>query len=267
MPFAKAVGTACLFIIPVLATAQFSGQGEFPGFRNISALPGSGFGVTSDGRAGFKGAMAYSTPVAYSLAPWEFVAGGGYASHDWGLAFPDQGGFGSRKGNGTGQIQGGLPIPRWGAISYGVLFKSTHGDNAGAVQWTPPQRGPVKFAVGIQDVHGRGGASGFGLPGDRDFTRSIYVVGTWEADPKTHVTMGYGDGHRFRGVFGSASYDVLPRLKVAGEYDTFNWNWVAMYDLGSIYKPLYRDRRPVQLLAFVGQLAGRYGVWGVNVRF
>lgn len=212
--------------------------------------------------------MAYSTPVAYALAPWEVVTGMTIVSHDWGFAFQDASSGDSTSGNGSVQLQFGLPVGKFGALSYGVLVKSSHGDNSGTVQWTPPgQSGPVRFAIGVQDWRGRGGSSGFGQPDDRAWSRSVYAVGTWQALDDTYVTLGYGDQHRFRGVFGSASHAVTPRLKAVAEYDTFNWNWIVAYDLGKVAGPVMKDRRPVQVVAFVGQEAGKFGLWGFNVRF
>ena len=264
---AKALSCALILTTAALASAQFAGPGEFPSFRNMSALPGSGYGVTPSGQAGFMGAMAYSTPVAYALSPWEVVLGMSIVSHDWGLAFQDKSGD-SLEGNGSVQLQFGLPVGKLGNLSYGVLVKSSHGDNSGTIQWTPPgQSGPVRFALGVQDWRGRGGSAGFGLPEDRDWARSVYLVGTWQAAADTYVTMGYGDQHRYRGVFGSASHAVTPRLKAAAEYDTFNWNWLVAYDLGPIYKEVLPGRRRVQVVAFVGQEAGKFGLWGFNVRF
>lgn len=262
---------ACLLVasaVTVAVHAQFGGPGEFPSFRNMSALPGSGFGVTPGGLAGFRGAMGYSTPVAYSLAPWEVVVGMTIVSHDWKLAFQDTSGGDSKTGNGSVQLQFGLPVGKFGALSYGVLVKSSHGDNSGTIQWTPPgQAGPVRFALGVQDWRGRGGSAGFGLPEDRDWARSVYVVGTWQALDDTYVSVGYGDQHRYRGAFGNASHAITPRLKAVGEYDTFNWNWILAYDLGKVAGPVLKDRRPVQVVAFVGQEAGKFGLWGFNIRF
>src|SRR6476619_7261804 len=51
------------------------GPGQFTQTREMSGLPGGSFGVLPDGTPSFKGAMALSTPIAYSLNNWHYAFG------------------------------------------------------------------------------------------------------------------------------------------------------------------------------------------------
>src|SRR5579885_55373 len=57
------------------AQSELIGPGRFPETREMSGLPGGSFGVLPDGTPSFRGAMALSTPIAYSLDHWHWAAG------------------------------------------------------------------------------------------------------------------------------------------------------------------------------------------------
>jgi hypothetical protein len=90
-------------------------------------------------------------------------------------------------------------------------------------------------------------------------------VGTYEVQPGSFVTLGLGD-YRFKGVFGSACTDVIPRLKGVLEYDTFGWNVGAGYDLGQI-RGLSRITKHNDLTLFGGVIWGRGALVAMNFGF
>src|SRR5476649_56264 len=70
-PFA--VGTLALLTCGAIAQQRLLGPFQYPQFRSQAALPGGGYGVRPDGMPAFDGAMAFSTPIGYSLSNWNAV--------------------------------------------------------------------------------------------------------------------------------------------------------------------------------------------------
>lgn len=242
-----------------LGQSSFYRPGQYPSLRNFNGLPGQGYGINRDGAPDFRGAFSYSTPVAYSLSDWHWVIGGTFVSDTLRPSFADNSrSGGSDSANGTAVLQIGTRLGEWGDFCYGFSVLSSRGDNIGSAQFTPRQSGPVVFAVGVMDVSGSGGSSGFGNSGDSDSSRSPYVVGTWEASPGTFFSLGYGNT-RFRGVFGNVGRLVTPRLKALLEYDSFHWNQMLAYDCGRV--------GPAHFTATLGTQAGRYAGWALMVSF
>ncbi len=258
--------TALLLVaLSQTALAQIGGPGTYPQFRSMSGLPGSGYGVTPDGRVDPTGAWSISTPIAYSLRPWQFVVGIGNYSSDLEPRFSDTAN-GDLGGNGTGQISVGLPLGRYGTGTYTLMILSRRFDNAGNFTWTPPgQKGPVRFGAGVQDISGGGGTQGETIGVDRNSSRSFYVVGTFAGERGFSASMGVGD-RRFQGAFGNVSMNLAPRLKAVGEYDRFNWNYGLGFDLGKIGNSPRRGADAGASL-FLGVIDGRYAYWSVNFRF
>jgi hypothetical protein len=241
-----------------MAQSTFYRPGQYPSLRNLNGLPGQAFGINRSGEPDFRGAMSYSTPIAYALTDWHWVLSGTFVSNTLTPTFSDQSSAGSSSANGTATLQIGTRLGNFADLNYGFAVLSSRGDNIGSAHLTPIQNGPIVFAVGVMDVSGSGGSSGQGNPGDSDSSRSPYVVGTYELKPGTYLSMGYGDT-RFRGLFGSISTPVTPRLKAVLEYDTFHWNQLLAYDLGRI-------GRGQATLTF-GTQAGRYAAWALSVSF
>lgn len=213
--------------------------------------------------------MSFSTPIAYSLRGYEVVFGASNVSDTDKLKFAlgeEQGERGV--GNGSAQIIFGVPVPEdWGQISFGHLVLSKLLDNAQTLQWTPPgQSGPVRYAVGVQDIGGQGGTSGEGIPGDGGSSRTYYAVATYEATPDTHVSLGFGDS-RFRGrTFANASHNLTDRVKVTLEWDVFNFNYSIAYDLGPLVRGVVQDRDGRATLQ-IGMVRNKYAFWAINFHF
>ncbi len=247
-----------------LAQSELVGPGRYPGFRNLGAMPGTGFGVTPEGWIDFKGAMSYTTPVAYSLTDWYGVIGLSNLSNTSSFSFknPNEG----FSGNATGMLMLGVPLGPYGALTLSHMILSTKLDFATNVHWTPPnQFGPVRFGVGVQDISGQGGASGEHLEGDEGNTRSYYAVATWQASENLYASLGVGDT-RFRHVFGNASYNLVPRVKAFTEYDSFNWNYGLAFDLGRLGQSTNVDRS-INANVQLGMVRGKYAFWGLSVTF
>ena len=253
-------------LVPVACLAQIGGPGEFPQFRSMSGLPASGYGVTADGRIAALGAWSISTPVAYSLQPWQFAVGFGSLSPNNSPRFLDTS-SGESKGNGTAQFTVGLPVGKFGQATYTFMVLSGKLDNAGNLTWTPPgQRGPVTFGVGVQDIGGGGGTQGEGPGGlDPGNSRSYFIVGTYQGPQGLHVSLGKGS-ERFQRVFGNVSANLTPSLKAVVEHDGFNWNAGLGFDFGKLGQS---PRAGAELGAsmFLGVIRGKYAYWSIGFRF
>lgn len=254
-----------LVALPCAAFAQFGGPGNYPQFRSMSGLPGSGYGVTADGRADISGALSLSSPIGHSLSDWEIVFGFGNLSSDLKLGFPR-----SRErdlgGNGSGQILLGVPLGRYGSATFTHMILSNKLDNAQNLVWSPPgQRGPLRYVLGVQDIGGQGGQAGE-LPNGEDpgESRSYFAAATWTVRPGTHVSAGFGDT-RFKRGFASVSQGLGDRAKGVLEHDGYNWNVGLAVDLGSLGR--VRQGRDSRVTAMVGVMRGDFAYWSLNVRF
>ncbi|MCW5937039.1 MAG: hypothetical protein KIT11_07025 [Fimbriimonadaceae bacterium] len=258
-PFALATA-----LFPALCLAQLGGPGQYPQYRSMSGLPGSGYGVRADGSIGMDGAMSISSPIGYSLSDWHAVFGLGNLSADLAPTF-----FRGRErdlgGNGTGQILLGVSLGKYGSLTATHMILSNKLDNAQNFVWAPPgQKGALRYVIGVQDVSGQGGTAGEQPDGtDPGESRSYFLAATYEVRPGTHVSAGFGDT-RFRRGFASASHNLTPRLKAVAEHDGYNWNAGLGYDFGQV--GTVRDRG-VRVYAFAGVMRGEFAYWSLNVGF
>ncbi len=251
-----------------MAQAELVGYKQYPQFRNLSGLPGGGFGINAEGHPDFKGAMAYSTPIAYTLTDWRMSLGGSALSRD--RSFYWFGGNDLVQGNGTGFFMLGVPLGRFGDFTASWMFLSELGDNVVNLQWSPPwQQGDVRYAVGVQDVVGGGGSSGEGQTDDSAASNTWYVVATYRAQENLHMSLGAGD-KRFNPVFGNISYDFAERWKAVVEHDSFNWNYGIAYDLGRLAgqgETWDGPGRGLNGTVMIGLVKGKFAFWNNNFAF
>ncbi|RYG37305.1 hypothetical protein EON81_07105 [bacterium] len=245
------------------AQSELSGYHQYPQYRTMSGLPGSGFAVDPFGVVGI-GAISLSTPIAYSIGNGRFVIGAMSTSNGYRPKFTFGDKNGLRGGNGTGQIMYGTALGRYGTLTSSVMVLSGTKDQAYNLHWAPPQReGKVTYAVGVQDLIGDGGASGTFVRGDGDNSRSLYAVATGQVSTETYVSLGYGT-RRFDGIFGNASTTVYRNTKGYVEYDTFNWNFGGSYII-----PLGRREETISssLTLNAGLIRGKYLALSANLSF
>jgi hypothetical protein len=223
----------------------------------MSGLPGGSFGVLPSGTPSFRGAMALSTPIAYSLNNWHWAAGINSTSPSMrftGLDTNARGGVSS----GTAELMVGIPTP-YGGLTFSMMPISVHMDeNAINLEFTPTQTGMVQFGVGIQDAMG---VTHTFRPRERRSSRSPFVVATANPCPDTYASVGYGN-QRFGGIFGNVSH-TFGNFKAVGEYDTYNWNYGVAGRLGH-FKGMGKD---VEATAFAGYIRGKYATWSLTFSF
>ncbi|MGE0002189.1 MAG: hypothetical protein AB7F50_12110 [Fimbriimonadaceae bacterium] len=251
-----------VLLAPMCAFSQLGGPGQYPQFRSMSGLPGSGFGVSADGKVDLRGAMSLSAPIGYSLSDWEIVLAIGNLSANRTPTFP-RGSEKVLRGNGTGTALLGIPLGEFGSATVSHMVLSNRGDFATNVAWSPPrQTGPVRIALGVQDVSGQGGTQGEGANGqDPGESRSYFAAGTWHASERTHVSLGIGDT-RFRRGFASVSQTIGDRAKAVLEHDGYNWNVGVAFDV-----PLGQGERDSGVTFALGLFRGDFAYWSAAIRF
>jgi len=227
---------AFLICVAAIGRAQvdpWNFAGQFPHFRDLSGLPGAGFGVTAKGLPSIEGAMAISTPIGFSLADGYFDIGLSCRSVDNTPRFFQFSSPGNDISSGTGQIMGGFKTPI-GTLTISLEVLSSELDSVANAQLQLPihwDKGGV--SVGIQNIWNRPEAASDYVSGETDLSRSYFAVATYELAKGSFLSLGDGDV-RFRGVFGSVSAMPAKRFKVLAEYDTFGWNPGVAYSLGQI---------------------------------
>lgn len=254
------IGTISCFS-PLYAQIEFIKDGQYPQYRTVSGLPGGGFGVLPNGKVNSTGAMALSTPIAYSLSKDQYVIVVASTSYDKNFRFIRDDLDINVEANGTFAFLLGFTTS-YGDISYtwsllsGVLDGVTH------LQWTPnKQKGPIKYAVGVQDLFGDGGSKADSVPGKDSLSRSIYVVATAECLPGLYASIGTGE-RRFKGHFFNLSYNLNSKVKLLAEYEGAKYNYGIAYS-NSIGKSTPNKSPQIQI--YLGMFAGKYATWSIAI--
>lgn len=230
--------TALFVVVLTLVGTAATAQGEFrefPEFRYTSGLPGGGWGVTPDGVPGFEGAMQLNVPVAYTPHRGVIV---GYSSGSYDST-PDLD-TGGPDSNGTGYVALGL-----GKSGHGLYvcemptannFGSSFGEPVQNIQQQilPETARQPAVAFGMQDVF-ENRSRFLNAPLHLHDTDSPYVVATKQfgadGDRPLYVTIGLGWGRFNSTAIGGVSWRASEKLTVMAEYDGFNPNVAAAYDL------------------------------------
>ncbi len=225
-------GLALLMLTGGLAGAQTEFF-EFPEFRYTSGLPGGGWGVTPDGVPGFEGAMQLNVPVAYTPHRGVIV-GFSIGSFD---STPRLEAGGARS-NGNAWIAFGM-----GRSGHGFYaceqptannFEESFGEPVQNFQQQilPETATQPAVAFGIQDLF-ENRSRYLGAPRDLHNTDSPYLILTrhFGEERPVYVTLGWGWGRFNSTAIGGVSWRADDRVTVMAEYDGFNPNLGAAFDL------------------------------------
>ena len=256
---------AALAVLPALGRAQADtlGYRQYPQFRGFSGLPGGGYGVLASGRPSIEGAAALATPIGYTLSSHGALS---IASTSF-----DQNPFrfdtmrGQTSNNGSFAFSYGSSFEGWHG-SAGFFLLSTHGDSVFNFQVSPPLKGRLGVAVGVQDIASSGGASNEDIdlrPGGAALSRSFYGVGTYDFGSGVYGTLGFGDV-RWKGFFGNASAGITKRLRGLVEFDGFNFNGGLLYGTGRLAF-LNGKAGGAEGSLFLGTVRGKYGAIGFTL--
>jgi hypothetical protein len=236
---------------------ELIGPGRFPETRQMSGLSGGSFGVLPNGTPSFRGAMALSTPIAYSLGNWHWAMGVNSTSPTMRFRGFDTDASGQTS-SGTGELMVGIPT-RAGNLTLSVMPISVHMDeNAINLQFTPNQLGPVRWGVGVQDIQE---SSNTHRPFEPRSSRSPFVVATAQLTEEGYASVGYGS-QRFGGIFGNVSQSI-GNFKALAEYDTYNWNYGMATRLGDFVG----FGHAIEATLFAGYVRGKYATWSLTFTF
>ncbi len=227
----RAINWTIICVVTSLALATCAcAQSEFvdyPEFRYTSALPGGGWGVTPDGVPGFEGAIQTNIPVAYT--PHEgIILGYAAASYDSTPQFELSGG----DVNGTATVAMGF-----GSSGHGLYIcemgTSNKWEPAKNLQYqiVPASEVRPAVAIGVVDVLSQRDRT-VAITGNGG-TASYYIVATEQYGSESkplYVTLGAGS-RRFHGVFGGVSWRAHEKITLNAEYDGWNINAGAAFDL------------------------------------
>lgn len=249
------------------AQEELIGQGQYPQFRGLSGLPGGGFGVGPDGRLGINGAMAFSSPIAYSLRPGRGALAFSSISRDGNFRFGNTGSNDANTdANGTLTALYGIDV-KAGWLTVSATAFSGLLDTGLNAHFTPYQgERPLQFAVGVQDIAGEGGTAGGGLPNDTNNSTSTYVVGTAALGRGAYVSAGFGSA-RFRHPFASASVPAFNRARFVLEHDGFNVNAFLAYSPDFGRRDEFGEEREGGATLAVGLVRGKYATFSLAVHF
>ena len=211
-----------------LAAGAFGADvSQFPDTRFVAPLPGSLFGVTPDGKAGFEGAMNVAVPTAYTPGAGNIVLGVNVGSTRENQ-LPNK--LDGRDVNGS--FLPGIGFTVGGHNLYACdMATSKDIETLMGVQFElcPQTSSRPSIAVGVSDL--------LKMRGPRDnphSTRSAYIVATTEfthMPMPTFLTIGYGNRRYNSRPIGALSIQPWERWKVIGEYDGFGTNLATAYRL------------------------------------
>jgi hypothetical protein len=259
-----AIGVFALLSATAFCQRDLIGPGQFPAFRTLSGLPGGGYGVQPDGTPAFSGAMAFSTPIAYSLSRWHFALTGANTSDYSFFRLPHLTGSQSQDDSfGKISATGGVSLGRFGSLTGTAMLISSDRDSAFNFEYQAPLfYKNVGLAVGVQDLSGTRGDRAGNSPTSLD-SRSLFAVMTVPLPYGIYTSVGMGD-RRFGKGFANASAPLGDRFKAVLEFDGYNFNEALAYDpkaLGSIKA----FGRSVHATMMVGFVRSKYAFWSLNI--
>ncbi len=203
---------------------------DYPQYRYMSGLPGSGYAVDPDGYVGFDGALQMNVPVAYTPSSGNYLVTYHSSAVNGGIEIS----FGGDDANGTGTIAAGFGPPGNGLYVAAMLTgKGNWGEPAHNLQYqilSETDSRPA-VAIGVVDI--------FNMRPEKlseifaGGGRSFYAVATRgypDAKHPSYWSVGVGDGRFNDRLFGGVCVDVSLRLKLAAEYDGRNVNAGAAWD-------------------------------------
>lgn len=261
-----------LLLVPVTALSQteFEHPAQYPSFRGISGLPGGTFGVLRDGSISMKGALSFSSPIAYSVGNNQWFFGISETSNDQKLRLAfnfrsKNGDILANGGSGKGVAVAGFTTP-YGNLSGSFEVLSGKFNSVDNVEFTPNQDSKfATFAVGVQDVRGHGGFGGETYDNTHKgwSSRSFFGVATRPIGEKAYVSVGIGS-QRFKRPFANASYGISNNVRAMAEYDGYNFNFGIGAEFGSVN---WLFGRKAHFVTFLGDVRGKYISWTAGFTF
>ncbi len=232
MRFHLGAGVLLMVVVAAAAAPARSFAEEFrsyPQFRYLGGLPGNGYAVDSRGDVGFRGAMSQCIPIGYTPSNGSWAVGMSSGL----IKGKNEFWFTGRDVNGMTVSGVGFGAPRHGiCLSYPAVDQWPGRMVSVQAQVVGESRRRPAVSVGILDLFNEDEATVNVRYGQG--ARSYYVAATkrlGEEKHPLHATLGWGSGRFHDAPFAGASYDVARRVKVMGEYDGYQFNAGAAWDV------------------------------------
>ncbi len=257
-----------VWLVAMFGTAAVADNFEYyTDFRYMSGLPGGGYGVSQDGRVGFDGAMQMNIPVGYTPGVRQYALMATTSATRGGIPTSindDDANSALALGFGT-TIQGH-------ALWIADMVVDSGWEDAINLQFQilPERENRPAISVGITDLTNEF-YSLYSQSNIHD-SRSFFVAATRQFGDDEHPfwgTVGFGNRRFNDHPFAGLSYQASPRVKVMAEYDGWNVNAGAAYDINggwdegkwhSVFLVGLTDLDQVTLslgLTYSGSLVGR----------
>ena len=218
--------SAALFTTLSLAACAFGSEvSQYPDTRFVAPLPGSLFGVTPDGKAGFDGAMNITVPTAYTPGAGNIVIGANAGSNRE-HSLPDR----LDGGPVNGSFLPGIGFTVCGHNLYGcdmATSKKIETLIGTQLELCPQTSSRPSIAIGVSDL-----LDARGPHADPHSARSAYIVATKEftnTRMPMFLTLGYGSRRYNDRPIGALSIQPWDRWRVIGEYDGFGTNLATAF--------------------------------------
>lgn len=220
-----------VWLVAMIATVAVADDfAYYADFRYMSGLPGGGYGVSQDGRVGFDGAMQMNTPIAYTPGAGEYAVIGSTSATNGG--FPTS--VNDEEANSTLALGFGTTI-RGHALWITDMVVGSGWQDAINLQFqlSPERENRPAISIGITDLTN----DFYSLYSQSNIhdSRSFFVAATQQFGDERHpfwATLGFGNRRFNDHPFAGLSYQANPRVKVMAEYDGWNVNAGAAYDIG-----------------------------------
>src|SRR5579862_6068197 len=168
-----------------LASAQTNNLSKYFQLRDMSGLSGGMFGVTAQGIPSIWGAMAFSTPIGFSLSSGVYDAGLASKSLNNSPRFINFSKGANNHSDGTAQFMAGLGTPI-GNFTGTVEVVSSSYDQIYNAQWQLPFKWKTAgISVGCQNITNRNEGAF-----RAEVNPSLFAVGTYGFAKGDYVTVG-----------------------------------------------------------------------------
>lgn len=218
------------WLVAMITTGAMADDFEYyADFRYMSGLPGGGYGVSQDGQVGFNGALQMNIPVGYTPGAGQYALMASTSATNGGIPTS----INDEDANSTLALGFGTTI-QGHALWIADMVVDSGWDDAINLQFQllPERENRPAVSVGVTDLTN----DFYSLYSQSNIhdSRSFFVAATRQFSAGTHPfwgTVGFGNRRFNDRPFAGLSYQANPRVKVMAEYDGWNVNAGAAYDI------------------------------------
>lgn len=224
------IALSVALLVLVLSTLAVAEDLEpYSDFRYMSGLPGGGYGVTSGGHVGFDGALQMNIPIGYTPGAGQFSIAGSTSATNGGIPTS----INDEDANSTLTLGFGMTIQDYRLWVADMVIGEGWQDAINLqLQVVPEHESWPAISVGVTDL--MNDFYSLYIHRDHHDSRSFFVAATKQFGDALHPwwgTLGFGNRRFNSNPFLGVSYQLLPQVKLTAEYDGWNLNAGAAYDI------------------------------------